>query len=259
MSPTGDQRMTRADAERLLATGEGPAALSALLAAAASPPTAAELQGTQQALAAFRSAHLAPAPAPRSARMWRSALTKVAAVKVAGAAALATAATGGIALAAASGALPFQAHPGTPAVAVHPSSAAATHPNGHATDEASEAESSEAARPSKVPAGTPSPSLNGLCHAFQAGAMSHGNVANNPAFTVLITAAGGADGVAAYCTTLIGPAPTHGRPTDLPAPHRSAPGGPPAVVPTHPVRPVSPPAGRPTSVPPPHPTAPSQP
>lgn len=256
MSQTGDQRMTRADAERLLATGEGPAALSALLAAAASPPTAAELQGSEQALAAFRSAHLAPVPAARSSRM-KSALSNLAALKVAGAAAIATAATGGIALAAASGALPFQAQQHVPAVAGH---SADTTPAGVVPAGASaDAGSSEAPRPSNIPAGTPSPSLSGLCHAYQAGAMSHGNVANNPAFTALIRAAGGTDSVAAYCVTLIGPAPTHhGRPTDLPthAPSRTA--GPPAVLPTHPVVPVGPPTALPThpTAPPSHPTGP---
>lgn len=249
MSQTGDQRMTRADAERLLATGEGPAGLSALLAAAASPPTAAELQGSEQALAAFRSAHLAPVRAARSSRM-KSALGKVAALKVAGAAAIATAATGGIALAAASGALPFQAQQHVPSVTDH---SAATTPAGAApADSSADAGSSGAPQPSNTPAGTPSPSLPGLCHAYQAGAMSHGNVANNPAFTALIRAAGGTDNVAAYCVTLIGPAPTHhGKPTDLPT-HAAPPtGGPPAVLPTHPVVPVGPPTSRPT-----HPTAP---
>ncbi len=49
----------------------------------------------------------------------------------------------------------------------------------------------------------PEPSLVGLCHAFPAVANSHGRALDNPAFTTLITAAGGADNVAAYCQVLL--------------------------------------------------------
>ena len=189
----------------------------------------------------------------------KSVWSKVAALKVAGAAAIATAATGGIALAAATGALPFQAQPHAPSVTDH--SGAATTPAGLApTDSSADEGSSGAQQPSSTPAGTPSPSLNGLCHAYQAGAMSHGNVANNPAFTALIRAAGGTDNVAAYCVTLIGPAPTHhGKPTDLPTHAAAHPtDGPPAVLPTHPVVPVGPPTSQPVhpTAPPTHPTGP---
>lgn len=52
--------------------------------------------------------------------------------------------------------------------------------------------------------GTPHPSLNGLCHAWLAGAGSqHGKARSNPAFTALITAVGGEAKVAAYCATVI--------------------------------------------------------
>lgn len=53
--------------------------------------------------------------------------------------------------------------------------------------------------------GTPHPNLNGLCHAWLAGAgAEHGNARNNPAFSVLVATAGGSDAVDGYCTTLIG-------------------------------------------------------
>ncbi|TAM93806.1 MAG: hypothetical protein EPN43_00045 [Jatrophihabitans sp.] len=250
MSRTGKPRITHADAERLLATGEGPAALSALLAAAASPPSAAALPGEAQVLAAFRSAHLAPVPATRSPSMWKSALTKAAAAKVAAAAAVATAATGGIALAAATGTLPFHTpqHPAAATVAEHSDAPPSASASASASVASSEADATEPARPSNVPAGTPSPSLQGLCHAFRAGAMSHGDVAENPAFRVLITAAGGKDGVAAYCTKVLGPAPTHPREhrSDLPEPSN----GPDASdVTTRPDEQVGPPADRPSPAP----------
>ena len=51
---------------------------------------------------------------------------------------------------------------------------------------------------------SPSPSVVGLCHAYAAGAgADHGKALENPAFTVLITAAGGKDQVSAYCSDLL--------------------------------------------------------
>jgi hypothetical protein len=52
--------------------------------------------------------------------------------------------------------------------------------------------------------GSPSPSLVGLCHAVDAGNKDdHGKALENPAFTALITAAGGKDKVDAFCATLL--------------------------------------------------------
>ena len=54
------------------------------------------------------------------------------------------------------------------------------------------------------PQGKPSPNLNGLCHAWLAGAGSrHGKARSNPAFTALITAAGGSASVDGYCMTVV--------------------------------------------------------
>jgi hypothetical protein len=54
------------------------------------------------------------------------------------------------------------------------------------------------------PGATPAPSLVGLCHAYTAGAGSeHGKALENPAFTFLITTAGGKDKVDAYCGNLL--------------------------------------------------------
>jgi hypothetical protein len=52
--------------------------------------------------------------------------------------------------------------------------------------------------------GSPSPSLIGLCHAVDAGNKDeHGKALDNPAFTALITAAGGKDKVDLFCATLL--------------------------------------------------------
>jgi hypothetical protein len=56
----------------------------------------------------------------------------------------------------------------------------------------------------------PSPSLVGLCHAWLAHPRDITKVSSNPAFSVLITAAGSADAVDGYCTTLLNSAhPSH--------------------------------------------------
>ncbi len=144
--------------------------------------------------------------------------------KVAALAALAAAATGGIALAAATGNLPGPlqdtAHSafGAPAVATD-----AADPS----DEPSESvEPTQAAPQAPVLTGSetssgsasPSPSLDGLCKAFQAKATSNpGKALANPAFSVLVSAAGGTDKVTDFCVTRVGPAATHGVPPTHPA------------------------------------------
>jgi hypothetical protein len=121
--------------------------------------------------------------------MIKTALAKVLTLKAA--AVLAAVSAGGVALAASTGALPNpldHSPSGTPASA-------------HAT-----------ANPGPANAhGTPSPSLVGLCHAFVAGAgADHGKALESPAFTVLITTAGGKDKVDAYCAALLASSePTH--------------------------------------------------
>ena len=93
------------------------------------------------------------------------------------------------------------------------------------------------------PNATPSPSLIGLCTAYLAGAgAEHGNALQNPAFTALITAAGGPDKVDAYCTGLgvTAPGSNHASPTAHPTGEPSHPN--PTSKPPHPT-------GAPTSHP----------
>ncbi|MGC1212855.1 MAG: hypothetical protein WA890_16490 [Micromonospora sp.] len=121
--------------------------------------------------------------------MLETALAKLATLKV-GATVLAVAATGGVAVAAANGTLP---NPLTEPSA-KPSAHATGKPAGEDTGKGSPADAK----------GTPSPNLIGLCRAYKAGvAESQGKALENPAFTVLITAAGGKDGVTGYCDTLL--------------------------------------------------------
>jgi hypothetical protein len=129
---------------------------------------------------------------------------------------IAAAASGGIALAAASpsGA---PAHPGREL----PSNAA-SQAQEHAADPLSNHPSAKATKTAgnhgkSGSHGTPHPNLNGLCHAWLAGAGSeHGKARSNPAFTALITAAGGEGKVAAYCATVVKTHPSDADDSDEP-------------------------------------------
>jgi hypothetical protein len=247
MSMHRRDRISRVDAERLLDTGiGGPEALEALLAAAAPSPASGELAGEHAALTQFRAGHLATVPSRRRTALFKSVLANLAAAKVALAATAAAAATGGIALAASTGNLPGTsqgaAHAHQPApVAVSESAEHGAAPAGET--ESAEPSASEAARPST----TPSPSLNGLCKAFQAGATDNpGKALDNPAFSVLVAKAGGKDQVADFCVTRVGPAPTH--PAGAPTTHPTGrPASHPGAHPTHPTgAPATHPSGAPT-------------
>jgi hypothetical protein len=196
-------------------------ALEQLLADAAAPAHAGELTGLAAALTAF-----AQAPTPRRTPM-KSALAALLTAKALAATAGA-AAVGGVALAAATGTLPGTASPHT--------TTPPTHPSEHAS-------------------ATPSPSLVGLCRAYQAGVKdAHGKALESAAFSVLTAAAGGADKVDAYCTTVLATAPG-GRPTSLPTQATDHPTGKPSDHPTGKPADVPPShPGKPADVPPPHPT-----
>ncbi len=141
---------------------------------------------------------------------------------------------GGVSFAASTGALPSKAQ-------------AAAHnvfgglPPAHGNSAHAKSQHAKHATGRSATHGTPSPSLVGLCQAYNSGvAKSKGKALDNPAFTVLITAAGGQDQVDAYCLTVLA-----GHPSGPPA---TRPSGPPATHPT------GPPAAHPTGPPVPHPT-----
>jgi hypothetical protein len=222
------RRLSRRDARRILRgdhTAAGPA-LRGVLASASAPASPGELAGERAAMAAFTASVASPAQpsgvasagAGRSrAGKWAGALTTRFAAIVA---AVVVVAGGGLAAVAATTGLP--GHGNAPA---HPSSASVvpgpgdtntpggsdgTVPSGGAGGTA------DAPRPT-TPAGEgdpnaiPSPSPAGLCRAYIAGG-DHGKVLDNPAFTALITYAGGRDKVDAYCDGMLAaPNPGDGR------------------------------------------------
>jgi hypothetical protein len=160
------------------------------------------------------------------------------------------AASGGIALAAASA--PSEPGRTLPAVAASQAQAHAApvldqHPAG---------KPDTAGKDSHAPHGTPNPNLNGLCHAWLAGAgAEHGNARSNPAFSVLVATAGGSDAVDGFCTERLGSV-KHGDDSDEPEPGDSD-----AANPDHPNQSSHPgntshpnrtshPSGRPEATPP---------
>ena len=100
----------------------------------------------------------------------------------------------------------------------------------------------------------PAPSMTGLCRAYTAQVdKSPGKALDNPAFGALVTAAGGAANVPAYCADVVADKP-HGKPSDLPttSPGNTGdpPGSGPATPPGRPQAPVSPALGAVPAVPP---------
>lgn len=273
MKATRRHRLNRKAAEQLLrGRPAGPLAdreaLASLLTAAAAPTHHSELAGETAAVLAYRTAILSPVPRPRrplrSATRLLAAKAVIAAVGVSG---------GGFALAAATGHLPVKFTEAPPAATGHlPANLAGSPaPASPATNAA--VIPSASGKPASHPASSPSPSLRGLCQAYAGRAGSNpGRVLDDPAFSALVTAAGGTGKVAAFCTSLLAtPAasgsPSHpgGKPSSLPSPASTThPAGKPATVPashptgkpaTVPTLPASHPTGKPATVPPSRPTA----
>jgi hypothetical protein len=71
---------------------------------------------------------------------------------------------------------------------------------------------------------SPSPSLEGLCHAYTSGSdRDKGKSLDNPAFGYLITTAGGRDKVDSYCATLLAEKNEPGPPEDKQPPQGGKP------------------------------------
>lgn len=189
--------------EHLLPDGlPADSALARLLADASASAQPHEFEGLSAALTAFH----AHRPDPRRSFV-KPVLAKLLAVKALAVTA-SVAGLGGVALAAATGSLPPAAQNAAHDLVGAP---AASSPSDAARQDASHKPTA-----APTPEATPSPSLVGLCRAYGAGvATAQGKALDNPAFTVLITAAGGEAGVPAYCTTLLATAPG-GKPTALP-------------------------------------------
>jgi hypothetical protein len=195
-------RHSRADLEHLL-DGQPPRhdALAQLLTAARPSPDVVDIAGMDAALAAFTGVSLVPpCPAERSPSMMKTLAAKAMAAKLAIVGGVAAAATvGGVAFAASTGHLP------TPLP--HSNDAAPA-----ASDHAPATDASSGSASSKSAHSTPSPSLVGLCHSWLARPHANGSADTNPAFTVLVKAAGGTDSVRSYCTALLASSPPSGAP-----------------------------------------------
>jgi hypothetical protein len=247
MSTHRDRGIDRITAERLLrgdtgGASVGPDALADLLAAAAAPGRPDELAGESAALTAFRQARPDLVGQPRRGSMIKVVLAKALTAKIAMVAAAAVAVGGGTAVAAATGHLPASLGGGSSPTQPTPSHAPATDQNSPAGNEGQQANA------------TPSPSMFGLCQAYSAGAANdHGRALDNPAFSVLITNAGGEDQVADYCATVLA-----NPPGNAPSTHPTGESGEHGQSATHPTgQPTSHPAPEPTERPTEHPTGPS--
>jgi hypothetical protein len=137
---------------------------------------------------------------------------------------------GGVALAAATGHMP----------SVSGGNSSSASSAAHAT-----ASHSAGGQSANHPAATPSPSLRGLCQAYTAHAADNpGKSLSNPAFSALITAAGGQSNVSGFCAKTLAAKPgnahsTHpaGKPSTQPATANTA----------HPSgKPTAHPSGKPT-------------
>lgn len=197
-----------------------------MLLAAATRPSNSPLAGEELALSQFR-AVTHPRPIPTTEGSMMSRMTrKIAAAPVAalGAGALILGG-GGFALAASQGAVPFTGHDNrsdhAPAAKASTNPGQVTAASKRASHTPSPSDAPTEAADVATPAGTPSPSLRGLCKAFQAGALAKPKT--SPAFAALTSAAGGQDQVATYCVTLLATPKAH--PTQ-------------AATPTHPAKPA---------------------
>jgi hypothetical protein len=216
-----------------------------LLAVAAAPARDSELAGEHAAVAAFRAARLTNAAQPR-----RPLLAKLFSAKLAAVVAVLAVAIGGVATAAAIGYLPGplggDSHVAPPRSSDPTSSAVAPPPTTHPTTTERRDDNGDTAPSS----GTPSPSMAGLCNAFTAGTGSeHGKALDNPAFSALITAAGGQDRVDAYCADLLAGQQGKGSATPTTTKEKDHGGqghGPPSTHPEHgPDHPTGPPTTHP--------------
>jgi hypothetical protein len=243
MSMYRSRRISARTAEDLL-NGAGVDAehqrLAQVLRAVAGPAQPGELAGRQDALAAFGRARLRPDPLQRRQSMIKTAVVKLLTVKAVAVAALVVG-TGGVALAASTGALPNP-------LGDHPSPAASS----------GQSDSSHGPAASAHPKGSadPSPSLVGLCTAYNAGAGSEqGKALDSPAFRALLVAAGGKDNVGSYCTSLLATAHPSGSPTDHSGKATSHPTGDPSHATGGPSgHPTGDPSGHPTGAPSPKPS-----
>ncbi|GIH07643.1 hypothetical protein Rhe02_57100 [Rhizocola hellebori] len=180
------RHLDRETAEQLLdgvspTRAAGADRLAELLAAAGGPPRPYEYAREEEAVLAFRAA---PAPARRRPS-WRKLLTfKVLAIT-------ATITVGGLAFASTTGIIPgpFSQSPGV-------------SPTGNPTSN-TPGRSRASSPASPTPASSAAAAFGGLCNSYLSkDAQARSKALTTPAYADLVTAAGGADRVEAYCTAL---------------------------------------------------------
>lgn len=228
-----------------------------LLHAASAPASPRELAGEHAAVEAFHRAHLVSSayPGRDDMRVTQTARTGLkAAIAAAGAVGLLST---GVAFAA-SGHAPWSQHAAGAAASTHATDP--THPT-HPTQPTHPTAGSSDAPDSTGP---DSHAFGGLCRAYTSGNKTeHGQALESPAFAALVTAAGGLDNVASFCSTVsTGPSahpthPTHpAKPTQAASPTHPTPPAKPsqAATPTQPTHPAHPTQGTTPS----HPVEPSQ-
>jgi hypothetical protein len=229
------RRLSRYTGNLLVRDGSaGADPLADLLGAATAPARDREIAGEEEAVAAFRAAtHLSLIPKQQSRRRSMSATANLLAVKAILTAVGVTG--GGVALAAATGHLPAQLGRSHGAAASASASESARTMPSAATNAASDSAS-------------PSPSLRGLCQAYIAQVGSNpGKALSNPAFTALITTAGGKGKVTSYCTSLLAATPASSATAHPTGKASSHPTGKASSHPTG--KPTSHPTGKPTDKP----------
>ncbi len=210
MSTHRPSRLDRATAEALLRDDPGArhhaGRLGDVLAASAAPGHPGELAGYPAALAAYHAAGTDPVLPQRRTSVIRTWLTKVLTVKAT--ALLAVTAAGGMALAATTGTLPNPLN--------HSTTTSTSHSPDHPTPSTHHTDS-----PGADGSAHPSPNLIGLCHAYTAGtATTNGKALDNPAFTALVTAAGGKNNIDTFCkNTLASATPDASHPSNNPTTH----------------------------------------
>jgi hypothetical protein len=135
--------------------------------------------------------------------MIQTTLAKLLTVKVA-AAAIGVTALGGAALASGAGPLPNQLADTTPKAQASSSSVTGPRSEGAGGRQSPKTTLSPKVKKDKEAKGRPSPSMVGLCRAYAAKpAGQRGKSLRSPAFTALITSAGGRQNVTGYCALVL--------------------------------------------------------
>jgi hypothetical protein len=202
MNVSRDRRISARDAEHLLSgvRVDRHARVARVLRAAAAPGRPGELNGRQEALAAFRRGRVHTAP-PRRQPTIKSVGLKLLTIKAAVVTALFVGA-GGVAVAAGTGALPM------PLRGVRTPTTSAEHPTSNHGVVASPHPSVTGS-----PGTSPSTSVIDLCHAYLEGnGSARGKILDSPEFRPLVVAAGGKQKVEGFCSKLAGGQSAHPKP-----------------------------------------------